>query len=109
MAPIRASNLVWQLPYDERKSILDANLESHFNRISKMQPSNLKLQKKDSVDFQKASGSDSEFENVDDHIDEFEEMAGASRAVKLSIRAIRFNKMLSVKDQRMSLLARGCE
>ena len=36
-------------------------------------------------------------------------MAGASRAVKLSIRAIRFNKMLSVKDQRMSLLARGCE
>jgi hypothetical protein len=84
-------------------------MDAHYDRISKMHSTNLKLQKQDSADFQKASGSDSEFENIDDHIDEFEEMAGASRAVKLSIRAIRFNKMLCVKDQRMSLLARGCE
>ena len=42
MAPIRASNLVWQLPYTERKSVLEANLDAHLNRISNM-PSNLNL------------------------------------------------------------------
>ena len=45
MAPIRASNLVWQLPYTERKSVLEANLDAHLNRISN-RPSNLNVLQK---------------------------------------------------------------
>lgn len=48
--------------------------------------------------FVQASGSDSEFEHIDDYIDEAEEFNGASRAVKLSIRALNFNMMLAEKQ-----------
>ena len=57
----------------------------------------LQLKRNDSVDFAKASGSDSEFEHCDDHIDDAEEFGGASRSVKLSIRALNFNMMLAEK------------
>ena len=53
------------------------------------------LQKEDSSDFQnfqKASEDDPDFE--DDHIDDDEEFAGASRAVKFSIKALHFNRMI---------------
>ena len=56
------------------------------------------MDRQDSVDFQKASGSDSEFEHIDDYVDEAEEFNGASRAVKLSIRALNFNMMLAEKQ-----------
>jgi len=57
----------------------------------------LKRQESEGDQFQKASGSDSEFEQFDDYIDEAEEFAGASRAIKLSIRALNFNMMISEK------------
>ena len=57
----------------------------------------LGVDKQDSVDFVKASGSDSEFEYLDDYVYEAEEFNGASRAVKLSIRALNFNMMLADK------------
>ena len=62
----------------------------------------LKVDRQDSVDFQKASGSDSEFEHIDDYVDEAEEFNGASRAVKLSIRALNFNMMLAEKQSELS-------
>jgi hypothetical protein len=73
------------------------------------------VDKQDSVDFQKASGSDSEFDHQDDYIDEAEEFNGASRAVKLSIRALNFNTMLADKQReqapashrKVSLLSRA--
>jgi len=58
----------------------------------------LGVDKQDSVGFVQASGSDSEFEHIDDYIDEAEEFNGASRAVKLSIRALNFNMMLAEKQ-----------
>lgn len=61
------------------------------------QGAGLGVDKQDSVDFVKASGSDSEFEYLDDYVDEAEEFNGASRAVKLSIRALNFNMMLADK------------
>lgn len=75
----------------------------------------LRVDKQDSVDFQKASGSDSEFEYLDDYVDEAEEFNGASRAVKLSIRALNFNMMLAEKQseqdpgtlRKVSLLSRA--
>lgn len=57
----------------------------------------LGMAKQDSVGFQQASNSDSEFEYIDDYIDEAEEFNGASRAVKMSIRALNFNMMLAEK------------
>ena len=66
--------------------------------------------KQDSGDqFQKANNSDSDFE-CDDFIDDDEEFGGASRSVKLSIRALNFNMMLSHKNEqpkRVSLLSRA--
>ena len=116
MAPIRPSNLIWQLPYEERKSYINQQCELQFNRMSKMNPNgqlfgasakgsdanaagggSLGVNKQDSVGFVQASGSDSEFEHIDDYIDEAEEFNGASRAVKLSIRALNFNMMLAEK------------
>lgn len=75
----------------------------------------LKAKRQESMDFQKASGSDSEFEYFDDFVDEAEEFNGASRAVKLSIRALNFNMMLAEKQgeqdpgtlRRVSLLSRA--
>ena len=75
----------------------------------------LGVDKQDSVDFVKASGSDSEFEYLDDYVDEAEEFNGASRAVKLSIRALNFNMMLAEKQseqdpnshRKVSLLSRA--
>lgn len=76
----------------------------------------LSVGKQDSVGFQQASGSDSEFEYIDDYIDEAEEFNGASRAVKMSIRALNFNMMLAEKQkeqdpgqyrQKISLLSRA--
>lgn len=63
--------------------------------------------------FQVASNEDSEFESGDDQIEDNEEFGGASRAVKLSIRAFQFNTMLSEKNNsacykpRVSLLSRA--
>ena len=56
------------------------------------------IQRKDSGDaFQKARDSDSDFEFDDDFIDEDEEWAGASGSIKLSIRALNFNRMIADK------------
>ena len=41
MAPIRPSKLIWQLPYEERKSFLNQNAE----RISKIKPPTLTFKK----------------------------------------------------------------
>ena len=58
-------------------------------------PKSPTLQKQDSSDFQnfaKASEDDPDFE--DDYISDDEEFAGASRAVKFSIKALHFNRMI---------------
>ena len=60
------------------------------------QKSGLKLAKEKSVGFDQASPNDPDFEEIDDYIDEDEELSGASRAVKLSIRALNFNMMCSL-------------
>lgn len=69
-----------------------------------------------SCEFEKANESDSDFsENIDDFIDVDEEFGGASRAVKLSIRALNFNMMITDKQaekdpgtlRRISLLSRA--
>jgi hypothetical protein len=74
------------------------------------------MKKQESLEFQKASASDcSDFDNIDDYIDDQEEFGGASRAVKLSIRALNFNMMISNKQvekdpgtlRRVSLLSRA--
>mgnify|MGYP006116817831 CR=1 FL=1 len=76
----------------------------------------LKMKKQMSCEFEKANESDSDFsENIDDFIDVDEEFGGASRAVKLSIRALNFNMMISDKQadkdpgtlRRISLLSRA--
>lgn len=79
--------------------------------------SSLAIKKEKSNDaFVQASNSDSDFEYIDDDfIDEEEEFGGASRAVKLSIRALNFNMMIADKKQktdpdtlrRVSLLSRA--
>ena len=72
--------------------------------------------KQGSCEFDKINESDSDFsENTDDFIDVDEEFGGASRAVKLSIRALNFNTMISNKkaeknpqtQRRISLLSRA--
>jgi len=68
--------------------------------------------KQESAEFQKASNTDSDFENIsDDFIDDDEEFGGASRSVKHSIRALNFNMMLNNKNnvpyKRVSLLSRA--
>ena len=63
-----------------------------------MQSQNLGVKKEESAGFKQANNSDSDFEFLDDQIDEDEEFGGASRSVKLSIRALNFNAMIS--DQR---------
>ena len=63
-----------------------------------MQSQNLGVKKEESAGFKQANNSDSDFEFLDDQIDEDEEFGGASRSVKLSIRALNFNMMIS--DQR---------
>jgi hypothetical protein len=74
------------------------------------------IKKEKSNEFQQASNSDSDFEYIDDDfIDEEEEFGGASRAVKLSIKALNFNMMIADKNQkndpgtlrRVSLLSRA--
>ena len=73
------------------------------------------MKKQESCEFQKATESDSDFDNCDDFIDDDEEFGGASRAVKLSIRALNFNMMISDKKvekdpgtlRRISLLSRA--
>jgi len=60
----------------------------------------------------KASNSDSEFEEIDDYIDDMEEFGGFSRAVKHSIRALNFNMVMHeeysmVQSNRASLLSRA--
>ena len=69
-----------------------------------------------SCEFEQANESDSDFsENIDDFIDVDEEFGGASRAVKLSIRALNFNMMITDKKvekdpgtlRRVSLLSRA--
>ena len=47
MAPIRPSKLIWQMPYDERKSFLNQNAE----RISKIKPPTLTIKKQESLEF----------------------------------------------------------
>ena len=75
-----------------------------------------KMKKQMSCEFEKANESDSDFsEKIDDFIDVDEEFGGASRAVKLSIRALNFNMMISDKQaekdpgtlRRISLLSRA--
>ena len=110
VAPIRPSKLLWQLPYTDRKSFMENTIGSKdVLRLSKMLDSqNLKPEKQESVDsnFEKANPSDSDVE--DDVIEDDEEFGGASRAVKLSIRALNFNMGLDAKNKalntRVSLL-----
>lgn len=64
-------------------------MEHQMNRFSNLPE--LNIERKDSVGFVKAE-SDSDF---DDQVDENEELNGGSRAVKLSIRALNFNTMMS--------------
>lgn len=66
-----------------------------FVRLSHVQNQNLGLKKEASAGFKQANNSDSDFEFLDDEIDEDEEFGGASRSVKLSIRALNFNMMIS--------------
>jgi hypothetical protein len=70
---------------------------SQIGNNNKQSPPN--LFKQDSSDFQnfaKASEDDPDFE--DDQIDDDEEFGGASRAVKYSIKALHFNRMIFEKD-----------
>lgn len=91
MAPIRPSKLIWQMPYDERKSFLNENAVV----LAKFKQPNLTIKKQTSLEFEKANESDcSDFENIDDFIDDQEEFGGASRAVKHSIRALNINMMI---------------
>jgi len=94
---------------------MNGNIGSGAPGKSETQGGGLRVDKQDSVDFVKASGSDSEFEYLDDYVDEAEEFNGASRAVKLSIRALNFNMMLAEKQseqdpnshRKVSLLSRA--
>lgn len=87
------------------------------NQNQKQSPNSLAIGKQESAEFSKADGDDSDFEFIeDDFIADDEEFGGASRAVKLSIRALNFNMMLSNKEaeknprttnQRASLLSKA--
>lgn len=48
--------------------------------------------------FNEASRRDSDFEFIDDHIDDEEECAGANRAIKYSIRCLDFHMMMAEKS-----------
>ena len=66
-----------------------------MQRLSKLlKHGALHLEKEGSAEFDKADKDDSEFEDIDDYIEEDEEFGGASRAVKMSIKAFNFNMML---------------
>lgn len=113
---IRPSKMLWQLPYDERQSFMESQFEAQFNGVQRMsklfqQNYGVKLQRQQSSEFDQADRDDSDFEEMDDFIEEDEEFGGANRAVKLSIRALNFNMMLSEKNdnsfRRVSLLSRA--
>ena len=101
------------MPYEERKSFMESQCDQFAQRMSHINFANvnkngLDLNKQeDSSEFEKASDGDSEFE--DDYIDASEEFAGASRSVKLSIRALHFNNMIAYQNgsKRVSLLSRA--
>ena len=91
-------------------------IQERLSRIGESNAQHLGLRKEKSSEFQQAANSDSDFEYIeDDYIDEEEEFGGASRAVKLSIRALNFNMMIADKSQktdpdtlrRVSLLSRA--
>lgn len=62
--------------------------------MSKILKNGLFIDKQGSADFEQADKNDSEFEEIDDFIEEDEEFGGASRAVKMSIKAFNFNMLL---------------
>lgn len=72
----------------------------------------LHIGKEQSAEFDKASPNDPDFEEIDDFIEEDEELSGASKAIKLSIRALNFNMMFALQNnnhqpQRISLLSKA--
>lgn len=100
---LRPSKLIWQLPYNERQSFMENQFEHQFNEVQRMskligQHGGLHIGKEQSAEFDKASPNDPDFEEIDDFIEEDEELSGASKAIKLSIRALNFNMMFALNN-----------